>query len=61
MPLNIQIFGTRKCSDTRKAERFFRERRIPVQAIDLTRRGPSPGELKSIAARTGGFEALIDR
>jgi len=57
----IQIFGTRKCADTRKAERFFRERSIPVQVIDLARKGPSPGELRSIAAAAGGMEQLIDR
>jgi arsenate reductase-like glutaredoxin family protein len=59
--VNIQIFGTRKCADTRKAERFFRERGIPFAAIDLTRKGPSPGELRAVAARAGGMEALIDR
>jgi arsenate reductase-like glutaredoxin family protein len=57
----IQIFGTRKCADTRKAERFFRERSIAVQVIDLARTGPSPGELRSIAAAAGGMERLIDR
>jgi arsenate reductase-like glutaredoxin family protein len=57
----IQIFGTRKCADSRKAERFFRERGIPIQVIDLQKRGPSPGELRSVAARVGGFMRLIDR
>jgi arsenate reductase-like glutaredoxin family protein len=56
----VQIFGTKKCADTRKAERWFKERRIPVASIDLKERGPSPGELKSVAARVG-IEALIDR
>jgi len=59
--LNIQIFGTKKCADSRKAERFFRERNIKVQVIDLAQKGMSPGELRSVAARTGGSEALIDR
>jgi arsenate reductase-like glutaredoxin family protein len=59
--VNIQIFGTKKCADTRKAERFFRERGLPVHFIDLARKGPSPGELRSVAARVGGMEALIDR
>jgi hypothetical protein len=57
----LQIFGTKKCSDTRKAERFFRERGVPFQAVDLARKGLSPGELSAVAARAGGMEALIDR
>ena len=60
-PVNVQIFGTRKCAETRKAERFFRERGIEVQRIDLSRKGPSAGELRSVAARVGGMEALLDR
>lgn len=59
-PAQVQIFGTRKCQDTRKAERWFKERRIPVSLIDLQQRGLSPGELSSVAARTT-LEALIDR
>jgi arsenate reductase len=58
---NLQIFGTRKCPDTRKAQRYFQERRIPFQMIDIAGKGPSPGELKKIAAAVGGVEALIDR
>lgn len=57
----IQIFGTRKCADTRKAERYFSERNVRVQVIDLAKKAMSPGELRSVAARVGGFEALIDR
>ena len=60
-PPNIQIFGTRKCPETRKAERWFKERGLRPHFIDLAERGPSPGELKSIAARVGGFEPLLDR
>jgi arsenate reductase (glutaredoxin) len=59
--MNIQIFGTRKCSDTRKAERFFRERGLRIQVIDLADKGMSAGELRSVAARVGGVEALLDR
>lgn len=44
----IQIFGTPKCKETRKAERFFKERRIKIQLIDLREKGLSPGELRSI-------------
>lgn len=57
----VQIFGTRKCQDTRKAERYFKERGVRVQAVDLAEKGLSPGELRSVAARVGGVEALLDR
>jgi arsenate reductase (glutaredoxin) len=57
----IQIFGTRKCPDTRKAERYFSERRVKVQSIDLARKAPSPGELKNIASAVGGVFVLLDR
>jgi arsenate reductase len=60
-PENLQIFGTRKCPDTRKAERFFKERRARFQLIDLAEKGPSAGELRKIAAAVGGVEQLIDR
>jgi arsenate reductase len=56
-----QVFGTKKCADTRKAERFFKERGVPIQMIDLAQKAMSPGELKAVAARVGGVEALIDR
>ena len=59
--LTVQIFGTKKCQDTRKAERFFKERGVRFQAIDLAQKGMSAGELRNVAARVGGFEALIDR
>ena len=57
----IQIFGTRKCPDTRKAERWFKERGIPISRIDLNDRGLSVGELNAVAAHAGGMEALMDR
>ena len=44
----IQIFGKKKCFDTKKAERFFKERRVKVQFIDLLDKGISPGEYKSV-------------
>ena len=59
--MNIQIFGTKKCPDTKKAERWFKERGIRFQAIDLGHKPMSAGELRSVAARVGGMEALIDR
>jgi arsenate reductase (glutaredoxin) len=58
--MGLQIFGTRKCPDTRKAERFFKERGARFQLIDLAEKGISPGELRSVAAAVGA-EALIDR
>jgi arsenate reductase len=57
----IQIFGTKKDQETRKAERWFKERGMKVQSVELTEKGLSPGELRSVAARVGGVEALIDR
>jgi arsenate reductase len=59
--MNIQIFGTKKCQDTRKAERYFKERKIPVQFVDLTVRGLSKGELDKVRAAAGGLENLIDK
>ena len=58
---NLQIFGTRKCKDTRLAERFFKDRRIPFHFIDITQKAPSAGELRKVAAVVGGIEKLIDR
>jgi arsenate reductase-like glutaredoxin family protein len=60
-PDNLQIFGTKKCPDTRKAERFFKERRVRFQLVDLAEKGLSPGELRKVAAAVGGVEQLIDR
>ena len=57
----IQIFGKKKCAETRKAERWFKERGMRVQSVELSEKGLSPGELRSVAARVGGMEALIDR
>jgi arsenate reductase len=57
--MNIQIFGTKKCQDTRKAERYFKERSISVQFINLTEKGLSKGELNSIKAAVG-LEAMMD-
>lgn len=57
----IQIFGTKKCADSRKAERWFKERSIKIQLIDLKEKGMSPGELRSVAASVGGVNALVDR
>ena len=58
--MNIQIFGTKKCSETRKAERFFKERGIKYQFIDLKEKGMSKGELLSVAQVNGGIDAMIN-
>jgi len=57
--MNIQIFGKKKCFDTKKAERYFKERRIKFQNIDLIRYGMSRGEFDSVK-RAVGLENLID-
>lgn len=59
--MNLQIFGTKKCPDTRRAERFFRERGLRFQSIELGEKGMSAGELRSVAGRVGGIDALVDR
>lgn len=51
--MNIQIFGASKCFDTKKAERYFKERRIKYQYIDLFRFGISKGELNSVISAVG--------
>ena len=56
----IQIFGFNDCQDTRKAQRFFAERRIPVHYVDLQERPASKGELRRFAERLGAG-ALIDK
>lgn len=58
--MNIQIFGTRKCNDTKKAERFFKERRISFQFIDLKEKALSNGELQSVK-NSVSLENLINK
>ena len=57
--MNVQIFGKKKCFDTKKAERYFKERRIKYQFVDLDRYGMSRRELESVRA-AAGLDALID-
>ena len=57
--MNIQIFGKSKCFDTKKAQRYFKERRIKFQDVDLLRYGMSRGELQSVV-RAVGLDALIN-
>ena len=58
--MNIQIFGTKKSADTRKAERFFKERGIRLHSVDMKEKGLSKGELQSVIHAMGGLEAVID-
>ena len=58
--MNIQIFGKAKCFDTKKAERFFKERHIRFQSVDLPAKGLSKRELESVIRGVGGIEKLID-
>lgn len=58
--MEVQVFGTRKSADTRKALRFFAERRIKVHFVDLAERAASPGELKRFIQKFG-VESLLDR
>lgn len=58
--MNIQIFGTKKCNDTKKTERFFKERGIKYQFIDMKEKGMSKGEFTSVAQANGGLEAMLD-
>ena len=58
--MNIQVFGTKKCNDTKKAERFFKERGIKYQFIDMKEKGLSKGELTSVSQAAGGIENVLD-
>ena len=58
--MNIQIFGTSKCFDTKKAQRYFKERGIKFQMIDLKEKGMSRGEFDNVARALGGWEALVN-
>jgi arsenate reductase-like glutaredoxin family protein len=58
--MEVQIFGVKKSSDTRKALRFFSERRVKTHFVDLTERPASPGELKRFVQKFG-LDRLIDR
>ena len=60
MRFTIQIFGTKKSADTRKAERYFKERGIRFQSVDMKEKGLSKGELQSVMQAAGGLDALID-
>ena len=58
--MKIQIFGTKKCFDTKKAQRFFKERGVKFQYIDLNEKSLSKGEFRSVRQAAGGMDAMID-
>lgn len=58
--MNIQIFGTKKCNNTKKAQRFFKERNIKFHFRDLTEKGLSNGELQNIS-RVISLDDLLDK
>ena len=58
--MNIQIFGTKKCNDTKKAERYFKERGIKFQFIDMREKEMSKGEFRSVCQAVGGINAMIN-
>lgn len=59
--MNIQIFGTTKCFDSKKAVRYFKERGIKTQFVDLKEKGLSKGELRSVAGAVGGLDKLLNK
>ena len=58
--MNIQVFGLKKCRETQKAERYFKERKIPFHFIDLSEKGLSKGELEKVKAVVG-LDKLLNR
>lgn len=58
--MNIQIFGKNKCFDTKKAERYFKERRIKYQYVDVIKYGLSPKEFDAVLKGVGGVDNLIN-
>ena len=58
--MNIQIFGTKKCNDTKKAQRYFKERSIKFQFIDMSEKEISKGEFRSVCQAVGGINAMIN-
>ena len=58
--MNIQIFGTKNCFDTKKAERYFKERGIKYQFVDMKEKGMSQGEFNSVKQAVGGILEMID-
>lgn len=59
--MNIQIFGTKKCNDIKKAKHFFKERGIKYQFIDMKEKGMGKGEFTSVAQAKGGWRIVFSR
>ena len=58
--MNIQIFGTTKCFDTKKAQRYFKDRGVKFQFVDLKEKGLSKGEYSSVKQAVGGLDAMLN-
>lgn len=58
--MTVQLFGTKKSQETKKVQRFLKERGIPFQFVDIHEKAPSGKELDSLAQAVGGHDALID-
>ena len=58
--MNIQVFGTKKCNETKKAQRYFKERGIKFQFIDMVEKEMSKGEFRSVSQVVGGINAMIN-
>lgn len=58
--MNIQIFGTTKCFETKKAQRYFKERGVKFQFIDMKEKGMSRGEFQSVKKAVGSLEAMLN-
>ena len=58
--MNVQIFGTAKCFDTKKAQRYFKERNVKFQFINLKEKAMSKGEFNSVKQAVGGLDAMIN-
>ncbi len=58
--MNVQVFARNKCFDSKKAQRWFKERGIKFQLIDLDQKGLSKGEMDNVLRAVGGVENLID-
>lgn len=56
--MNIQIYGAKKCFDTQKAERYFKERKVKYQYVDVRKYGLSKGELDSVKSAVGLKELI---
>lgn len=59
--MNIQIYGTTKCFETKKAQRYFKERGVKCQFIDMKEKGMSKGEFNSVKQAVGGLEQMINQ